>query len=146
MRAHLLFLLPIAATLSSCGEDPAVEEKPDMIRPQAEVQAMREISGRWESREGVLPAQDDRYVLVDIANDKTISFELRMVGAKMPIVIAEARGTLVANEDFSSFSGEIPEAPEDLSVIRSFSFEKPTSGVLRIKGESASFDVTYEGP
>tara|TARA_B100000678_G_scaffold207613_1_gene175204 strand:- start:583 stop:1023 length:441 start_codon:yes stop_codon:yes gene_type:complete len=146
MRTHLLVLLPVVMALSSCGDDPVNEENPDMIRPQPEVQAMREIAGRWQSREGVLPGQDGRYVLVDIANDKTISFELRMVGAKMPIVVAEARGDLVANEDLTAFSGEIPDAPEDLAVIRSFSFEKPASGAIRIKGNSASFDVTYQAP
>ena len=140
------FLLPLCIVMlaSACGSENGTDaSEADLVRPEAEVSQMRMVAGRWQSRTGVLPGQDRRHLVVDFANDGSVSMTLRERGPKMDIIIAESTGTMVLGED--SISGTLDEPGRDLRGFRSFSAAMPREGVLSLKGSGIGVDMTYSG-
>ncbi len=80
----------ICLTVSGCGE-PAQDDT-SVARPKQEVSAIRKLAGRWQSPVGPLPGMDERWFVLDIANDKQASLEIRGAGDKMDIVFITETG------------------------------------------------------
>ena len=138
-----ILILGILLLSSSCGNEqqqPAPDGPP---RTKEEVSQMRMVAGRWRSGVGVLPGQDRRHVILDIANDGSVSMQLRERGPKMDIVLAESSGEVALVED--GISGSLSEPGKDLRFFRSFSAAMPSAGILEVRGSGASIEMTYTG-
>ena len=141
---RLLLSLGLALLCSACGEERSpAESSPDLVRPEAEVTQMRLVAGRWKSQPGVLPGQDRRHVIMDIANDGSVSMELRERGPKMDIVLAESRGQVDLSD--GAISGSLEDAGRELRYFRSFTADMPEGGVIMLKGNGAGIEMAYAG-
>lgn len=146
MRFAPISLIFAMAVVSSCSDNQADDRsKTDFVRPAKEVQAMREIAGRWQSEEAPLPGMDGKYLVVDIANDHSISMEVRKDGPKMAEISAEARGSFEEGENFTRFSGTLKDAPATLSAFKSFRFYPPEKGAIKLEGERGSVELFFKG-
>ena len=142
MKRTLLILGSLILS-SSCGSEQQQPVPDGPPRTKEEVRQMRMVAGRWRSDVGVLPGQDRRHVILDIANDGSVSMQLRERGPKMDIVLAESAGKVTLVED--GIAGSLAEPGKDLRFFRSFSAPMPSVGILEVKGSGASIEMTYTG-
>ena len=145
MRFVGLFGVVALLALTGCEDKPAGPIEPKVTRPLNEVKAMREISGRWQSREDALPGQKRRYVIMDVTSKGDVTIELRTDGGKLPIVLDSIQGKVTASDNFTKFEGKVESPPVALSMFRNFSFGPPKAGILRVNTPDLALDMQYKG-